>query len=50
MTHVFASNVGLLQAADKALDEIGDFLNRQLLEDPESVAAIMHDGTKAQFN
>ena len=32
MTHVFPSNVAL-QAAKEALDDIGDFLNRQLLED-----------------
>jgi monoterpene epsilon-lactone hydrolase len=31
MTHVFPSNVALL-AAKEALDDIGDFLNRQLLE------------------
>ena len=32
MTHVFPSNVAL-QAAKEALDDIGDFLNRQLLGD-----------------
>jgi monoterpene epsilon-lactone hydrolase len=30
MIHVFPSNVALLKAAKEALDDIGDFLNRQL--------------------
>ena len=34
MTHVFPSNVALLKAAKEALDDVGDFLNRQLVEDP----------------
>ena len=34
MTHVFPSNIALLKAAEEALDDVGDFLNRQLLEDP----------------
>jgi len=39
MIHVFPSNVALLKAADEALDDVGDFLNRQLLENPVAVAA-----------
>ena len=39
MIHVFPSNVALLKAANEALDDVGDFLNRQLLEDPVAVAA-----------
>ena len=39
MTHVFPSNVALLKAAKEALDDLGDFLNRQLREDPVAVAA-----------
>jgi epsilon-lactone hydrolase len=33
MVHVFTSNVALLRAAKEALDDIGDFLRRQLLDE-----------------
>jgi acetyl esterase/lipase len=39
MIHVFTSNVALLKAARAALDDIGDFLKRQLLGDPVAVVA-----------
>jgi len=39
MTHVFPSNIALLRAAKEALDDVGDFLNRQLLEDPIAIPA-----------
>lgn len=34
MIHVFPSNVALLRAAKEALDDIGDFLRQQLLDQP----------------
>jgi acetyl esterase/lipase len=39
MIHVFPSNVALLRAAREALDDVGDFLNRQLLGGPVAAAA-----------
>jgi acetyl esterase/lipase len=39
MIHVFPSNVALLKAAKEALDDVGDFLNRQLLGETVAVAA-----------
>jgi hypothetical protein len=34
MIHVFPSNLALLRAARKALDDIGDFLRQQMFGDP----------------
>jgi len=39
MIHVFPSNVALLKAAKEALDDVGQFLRRQLLAEPAAVAA-----------
>jgi monoterpene epsilon-lactone hydrolase len=39
MIHVFPSNAALLKAAKEALDDVGDFLNRQLLGEPVAAAA-----------
>jgi acetyl esterase/lipase len=39
MIHVFPSNIALLKAAREALDDIGDFLNQQLLEGPAAAMA-----------
>jgi len=39
MIHVFPSNVALLKAAKEALDDIGDFLNRQMLGEHVAAAA-----------
>jgi epsilon-lactone hydrolase len=49
MIHVFPSNVALLKAAKEALDDVGDFLNRQLLEDPVAVAACDARQNKGQI-
>jgi hypothetical protein len=34
MTHVFPSSIALLHGANEALDDIGDFLRRQFLDEP----------------
>jgi acetyl esterase/lipase len=39
MIHVFPSNVALLKAAKEALDDVSEFLRRQLLAEPAAVAA-----------
>lgn len=34
MTHVLPSSIALLHGANEALDDIGDFLRRQFLDEP----------------
>jgi acetyl esterase/lipase len=41
MTHVFPSNIALLHAAQEALDDIGDFLQRQFLGDADDAGGLI---------
>jgi hypothetical protein len=41
MTHVFPSNVALLHAAREALDDMGNFLRQQFVDDPDDAGGLI---------